>query len=143
MVNLKNILSIFLLSVLMISCGIETESKEQIFYLWTNSEPPKDVKTINGKYWESGHWSKEYEIYIHLKPSEIWWNNFKKINELDLNKIEFSEEINLKLKPGFKKILVIANWFKPNKNSIIYQKGESEYYWNEQTQDLFIHEIQL
>ncbi|WP_262152465.1 hypothetical protein [Chryseobacterium foetidum] len=127
----------------MISCGIETDDKEQIFYLWTNSDLPNDVKTINAKYWESGHWSKEYEIYIHLKPSEKWWTDFKKINNLNSSKANFSAEINSKLKSDFKSILTIPKWFKPTVNSTVYQKENSEYYWNEKTHDLFIHEIQL
>ncbi|MBD8081159.1 hypothetical protein [Chryseobacterium caseinilyticum] len=143
MKKFKIILKIFFLITALISCGIETEDKEQIFYLWTNGELPKDVQTINGKYWESGHFTKEYEVYIHLKPSEKWWNEFKKVNELETHKSNFSEEIRLKLKPDYKRVIEIPKWFRPNKNSTVYQKTDSEFFWNETTRDLFIHEIQL
>lgn len=139
----KNILSIFLLATCMISCGTETDDKEQIFYLWTNGELPNDVQTINGKYWESGHFTREYEVYIHLKPTDKWWNEFRKVNELYSTKSNFSEEILLKLKPDYKGVIEIPEWFRPNKNSTVYQKRDSEFYWDENTKDLFIHEIQL
>lgn len=133
----------FCLSTIVDSCGIETDNKDQIFYLWTNGELPKDIKTINGKYWESGHFTKEYEVYIHLKSTDKWWENFKKINQLDAHKASFSEEIQSKLNPEFKRVLQIPKWFKPDRNSVIYQKGESEFYWDSKTKDLYIHEIQF
>ncbi|KQT18442.1 hypothetical protein ASG31_06895 [Chryseobacterium sp. Leaf404] len=141
--NFKNILSIFISAICVISCGIETDDKDEIYYLWTNAELPKDVLTINGKYWESGHFTKEYEVYIHLKPTVKWWNEFKKVNELDSAKSNFSEDIILKLKPNYNRAINLPEWFKPNKNSTFYQKKDSEFYWNEKTKDLFIHEIQL
>jgi hypothetical protein len=32
----------------------------------------KDINMINGKYWQSAHWSKEYELYAEIKSTEDW-----------------------------------------------------------------------
>ena len=143
MKNPRPFLMLFFLSLILVNCGVETDNKEQIFLLWTNAELPKEVKTLNGKYWESGHYIKEYEVYIHLKSTEKWWVDFKKNNQLDTHKSSFSEDIQKKLKSDYKGVIKIPKWFKPSKNSTIYQKGESEFYWDNTTKDLYIHEIQL
>lgn len=144
---MKQLKYIFLLffTVLLTSCmEINSENPKEIFELWTGNELPKEIKLVNGKYWQSAHWTKEYEVYAEIKSTETWWNDFKNNNELNNFKSSLNNDIEEKFfKNKNEEIIKQPNWFKPEKNSGIYIKGSSEYFWNPKTKILFIHEIQL
>lgn len=144
---MKQLKYIFLLffTVILTSCmEINSENPKEIFELWTGNELPKEIKLVNGKYWQSAHWTKEYEVYAEIKSTETWWNDFKNNNELNNFKSSLNDDIEEKFfKNKNEEIIKQPNWFKPEKNSGIYIKGSSEYFWNPKTKILFIHEIQL
>ena len=144
---MKQLKYIFLLffTVILTSCmEINSENPKEIFELWTGNELPKEIKLVNGKYWQSAHWTKEYEVYAEIKYTETWWNDFKNNNELNNFKSSLNNDIEEKFfKNKNEEIIKQLNWFKPEKNSEIYIKGSSEYFWNPKTKILFIHEIQL
>ena len=144
---MKQLKYIFLLffTVILTSCmEINSENPKEIFELWTGNELPKEIKLVNGKYWQSAHWTKEYEVYAEIKSTETWWNDFKNNNELNNFKSSLNNDIEEKFfKNKNEEIIKQLNWFKPEKNSEIYIKGSSEYFWNPKTKILFIHEIQL
>lgn len=141
---LKYIFLLFFTALLTSCVEINSENTKEIFELWTGTELPKDINMINGKYWQSAHWSKEYELYAEIKPTQDWWKKMKKINQLDEFKSQFNIDIEEQfLKNNNKDIIEQPNWFKPEKNSEVYIKGSSEYFWNPKTKTLFIHEIQL
>ena len=144
---MKQLKYIFLLffTVILTSCmEINSENPKEIFELWTGNELPKEIKLVNGKYWQSAHWTKEYEVYAEIKSTETWWNDFKNNNELNNFKSSLNNDIEEKFfKNKNEKLIKQPNWFKPEKNSEIYIKGSSEYFWNPKTKILFIHEIQL
>ena len=67
---MKQLKYIFLLffTVILTSCmEINSENPKEIFELWTGNELPKEIKLVNGKYWQSAHWTKEYEEYAEIK----------------------------------------------------------------------------
>ena len=144
---MKQLKYIFLLffTVILTSCmEINSENPKEIFELWTGNELPKEIKLVNGKYWQSAHWTKEYEVYAEIKSTETWWNDFKNNNELNNFKSSLNNDIEEKFfKNKNEEIIKQPNWFKPEKNSEIYIKGSSEYFCNPKTKILFIHEIQL
>ena len=144
---MKQLKYIFLLffTVILTSCmEINSENPKEIFELWTGNELPKEIKLVNGKYWQSAHWTKEYEVYAEIKSTEPWWNDFKNNNELNNFKSSLNNDIEEKFfKNKNEELIKKPNWFKPEKNSEIYIKGSSEYFWNPKTKILFIHEIQL
>ena len=144
---MKQLKYIFLLffTVILTSCmEINSENPKEIFELWTGNELPKEIKLVNGKYWQSAHWTKEYEVYAEIKSTETWWNDFKNNNELNNFKSSLNNDIEEKFfKNKNEEIIKQLNWFKPEKNSEIYIKGSSEYFCNPKTKILFIHEIQL
>lgn len=144
---MKQLKYIFLLffTVILTSClEINSENPKEIFELWTGNELPKEIKLVNGKYWQSAHWTKEYEVYAEIKSTETWWNDFKNNNQLNDFKSSFNNDIEDKFfKNKNKDIIEQPNWFNPGKSSEIYIKGESEFFWNPKTKTIFIHEIQL
>ena len=138
---------IFLLffTALLTSCmEINSENPKEIFELWTGHQQPKEITLVNGKYWQSAHWTKEYEIYAEIKSTETWWNDFKINNQLSDFKSSFNNEIQEKFyKNKNEEIIKQPNWFNPEKSSEIFIKGSSEFFWNSKTKTLFVHEIQL
>lgn len=144
MIYLKNILY-FLILTFLFNCSEKTsENEHEIYNLWLSQKEPKNITVLNGKYWESAHWSKEYEIYIQLKSDEKWWNEFKKINNLNQYQSSFTDEIEERFyKIPLKKIITQPEWFKPKKTSEIYITHSGEYFWDEAAGIIFIHEIQL
>lgn len=138
---------IFYCIILLFLCNCSeknTENKDEIFELWTSQKAPENISVIKGKYWESAHWSKEYEIFIQIRSDKKWWNEFKNINNLEQYKTNFNEEIenNFYTNPQ-KRIIEQPNWFIPNKKSEIYIKGSSEYFWDPKSETIFIHELQF
>ena len=84
-----------------------------------------------------------------LKPStkKVLFSISKALNEINeiIGKQVFYSNINMNFnyKNKNEELIKQPNWFKPEKNSEIYIKGSSEYFWNPKTKILFIHEIQL
>jgi hypothetical protein len=72
----------------------------EVYNLW-GGEVPKEVEVINGKYWQSAHFTKEYIMYLELKASPLWRTELIKQNNL----VETKERISIPSDA--------PNWFKP------------------------------
>lgn len=144
MKNLK-LLFFLIISVIITGCSeVSSENPKEVFELWTGSELPKEIQLKNVKYWQSAHWTKEYEVYAEIKSTENWWNDFKKNNQLNDYKTNFNNDIEEKFyKNKHKAIIEQPVWFNPDKSSQIYIKGGSDFFWNPKTKTLFVHEMQL
>lgn len=134
----KSSISIFFTALvfLLIAC-IEknTEDPKETYMLWSGEKPSKEVEIIHGKYWQSSHWSKEYIIYLELKGSPLWRNEFIKQNSLIQGKTDESLPSNA------------PSWFKPTAKFKIWKPSKfsqgAVYYENSQSGQMFIYEIQL
>jgi len=61
------------------SCKEKTSTNpNEIYQLWTGVNPSKEIKVINGQYWESVHWTKEYVLFMELQTDNFFWDKFKK-----------------------------------------------------------------
>ena len=59
------------------SCSeIKTTNPKKIYEYWAGTNLPPDLELINGQYWQSAHWTREYIMYLEFKPSENWWKEF-------------------------------------------------------------------
>jgi len=115
---------------------INTTDPKKVYKYWTGSNPPKDIKLIRGQYWQSAHWTKEYVMYLKFKPTNIWWDEFIKQNQLKID-----HEI-------WKMPLDAPNWFNPSIKSIKYIKPDlfdqgSRCFIDTLTGECYIYEIQL
>ncbi len=119
-----------------ISCREKnTEDALKAYTYWAGQSPTDDVKPINGKYFESANWSKEYSVYLELNVSTSWVNQYIKQNKLVRCIDNYSVPIDAPI------------WFKINKNSVIFIRSEdnfgSVYFEDTVYKKMFIYEMQL
>lgn len=132
--------SIILILLITFSSCIEKSisDPQEAYSYWIKSDMKSEIEVINGKYWESSHFTYEYIIYLELKVNVDWWTKFSKDNELVIDTYQNESLYN----NDFPK------WFKPNQEFVKYKSNSnsdqgSMYFYNEKTQSVFIYEIQL
>lgn len=131
---LLNLIAIFALT----SCSEKTSTNpNEVYQLWSGSKPSKEVKVINGKYWESAHWTREYILFLELEAKPQFWTEFKEQNNLIIDTTKNDYSISDK-----------PEWFKPSKNSIKHKINDefdqgSRYYQDSTNNKIYIYEIQL
>lgn len=134
---MKNQILAIILLLLFSSCTeINTTKPTEVYKNWTDSNPPKNLQLINGKYWQSANWSKEYIMTLKIKPTKKWWYEFVSQNQLELDTTKW-------IKPND-----LPKWFKPSVNSIMYKmSGDfdqgSRYFFENKSGECYIYEIQL
>src|SRR5687767_3105717 len=75
--------------ILMTGCDeIKTSEPEEVYFHWTNGASPDGLELLDGEYWQSAHWTKEYVMYLKLKPSKEWWRKYKEINGFEGHRID-------------------------------------------------------
>jgi hypothetical protein len=80
--HLKFILPLIIFFCLASCLEKETTNPEEVYKYWSGNNPEKDMKIIHGKYWQSAHWTREYEMYLELVGSPLWLEEFIKQNKL-------------------------------------------------------------
>lgn len=119
------------------SCSeIRTNNPTEVYKHWSGSAPSRDVELLNGQYWQSSHWTREYILFLNINATETWWAEF-----VDQNSLVIDNERLIKLTDKPK-------WFNPNKNMAVYRRAGSfdqgsRYFRNTETSECFIYEIQL
>jgi hypothetical protein len=125
---------LFLIALLFTACSEKRTNDPVRAYTYWAGEKPNDIKVINGQYWESAHWSKEYILYMELKATRLWRKEFIKQNNLVVTtdyEIPDDAPSWFKLNSGFK-------MWKPSG----FDQG-SLYLEDSVTEHFFIYEIQL
>lgn len=123
--------------LLLTSCAeINTTNTNKAFRYWDGKNPSSDIQVLRGQYWQSGHWTTEYIVYLKFKSTNEWWNTF-------LKKKNLSEDENNWTLPTDAPV-----WFKPSNHSIRLGTSDdfdqgSRYFRDPVTQVCYIYEIQL
>lgn len=125
-----------LLSIFFISCSeVRTSNPIESYRFWAGEDPTDDIEVLNGQYWQSAHWTKEYILYLKIKPTYTWWNEFVKQNHLQVDKEKWTKPADS------------PNWFLPGNKFEVYKPSDdfndSRYFWNNSTGDCYFYEIQL
>jgi len=137
MTQKKHILLISYLIIFLTSCSeIRTDSAIETYRYWAGADPAKDIGLINGQYWQSSHWTKEYILYLQIKPTKEWLDSFISQNKLVIDKRNWT-------KPDDSPI-----WFEPSDNSLRYSDGKdfeqgTRYIYDSISGICFLYEIQL
>jgi hypothetical protein len=70
-------LSLTLFTILLSSCSPKTsENPSEVYQLWAGEKPSKNLKVLHGKYWQSGHFTKEYIMFMELRAPNDWIQEF-------------------------------------------------------------------
>jgi hypothetical protein len=129
-------LSLTLFTILLSSCSPKTsENPSEVYQLWAGEKPSKNLKVLHGKYWQSGHFTKEYIMFMELRAPNDWIQEFIVQN---------------KLKPATEPIALPSDtplWFKPTSAYKIWEPSDfsqgSAYYVDSLNGQIMIYEIEL
>jgi hypothetical protein len=128
--------TIFILLILLASCSIKTKNAKEAYKHWSGSESPKEIKLIKGEYYQSPHFSLEYELFLKFKSDDKWFNEFIKYNKLEIDTV----------KNDWAKFTELPKWFETDTNYLIYTKDQndkferSRYFINPKTGICYIYE---
>jgi hypothetical protein len=114
----------------------KTSNAKDTYKYWAGTDASSDIELIDGQYWQSSHWTKEYIMYLKFKPTKVWWDEFLKQNSISADK------------DGWTIPSDAPTWFKPSDNSVRYGGGDdfdqgSRYFIDTTTSICYIYEIQL
>lgn len=136
--NKLNIFILVLLTTFLLTSCSETKTSKaaETFKYWSGTNAPVDLELLEGQYWQSPHWTKEYIMYLKFKPTKKWWDEFLKQNHITEDKEEWAFPNDA------------PNWFKPSDNSIRYSIKDdldqgSRYFRDTLTGICYIYEIQF
>jgi uncharacterized protein YceK len=122
--------------LLMTGCSeINTTDPVDSYKYWAGTTPPKDLEIVQAKYWQSSHWSKEYILYLRVKPTNEWWNEFVKQNNLTQDNGQWSVPTN---SPGWFKLPATGTLYRPENDFY-----DSRFFRDSQTGECYIYDIQL
>jgi hypothetical protein len=124
------------LLISLLNCSpVTSENPTEVYRLWNGEKPSNEIKVLNGKYWQSGHFTKEYIMYLELKAPKDWIKEFIVQNKLK----QISETVALPLDA--------PAWFKPTATFQGWEPTDfsqgSTYYIDSANGHLMIYEIQL
>jgi hypothetical protein len=114
---------------------VNTTDPNDSFAYWAGQDPTDDIQVLNGQYWQSAHWTKEYILHLKFKSTEKWWSEFVKQNNL------------IRVPNDWPKSSDFPDWFQPSSRSEIFvspkDSNESRYFRDSATGICYIYEIQL
>lgn len=122
--------------IFLTSCSeIITTDLEQVYKYWSGLSAPADLELLEGQYWQSAHWTKEYIMFLKFKPTKEWWASFLDQNQLLID--------NQWVRPSN-----APEWFTPSDKTVMYSSGDtfeqgSRYFRDTLTNECYIYEIQL
>lgn len=135
--KLFNKIVAFSITFLIVSCfSVETKNAEKAYKYWSGSEVPKEIELIKGEYYQSPHFSLEYELFLKFKTDKKWFDEFIVNNQLEVGSIRNDWSAWTKL----------PEWFNTDNSYIIYTKDQidkfekSRYFYNPQNGISFIYE---
>lgn len=118
------------------SCSeIRTNDPIESYKYWSGAKPTAEIEMVKGQYWQSSHWTKEYILYLKLLPTNVWWGEFVKQNNLVLADKDWNRPHEL------------PDWFQVDDDFEMYKPlndiNESRYFRDTETGECYIYEIQL
>lgn len=134
--KMKLLVIIMLSSFILVSCSeTRTNDPTDSYMYWAGTKPANDLKVLHGRYWQSGHWTKEYVLYLHLKPTDKWWDEFVKQNQLQKDNEDWTKPTDS------------PDWFQRKRDVEIYKPAgdfnDSRYFRDKANGECYIYEIQL
>jgi len=130
------ILTLLYFTSILSSCSKKTNDANEAFKYWSGIDASGELKLLNGQYYESPHFTKEYILYLKFKPTKKWWLEYLKYNSITRDKNDWTVPDDA------------PTWFKPSDNSLRYWRIDnfdqgSRYFCDTTTGICYIYEIQM
>jgi hypothetical protein len=115
---------------------IETRNAEKAFEYWSGNDVPDEIEVMKGEYYQSPHFSLEYELFLKFKSDTKWFDDFVEFNGLEIDTVGHD----------WKQWTELPIWFKPNQDFIMYSRDQanklerSRYMRNPKTGMSYIYE---
>ena len=108
---------VFSLLTLLVSCSkIETQDAEKAYKYWTGNQSPKEIELVKGEYYQSPHFSLEYELFLKFKSDKKWFNEFVEYNKLEIDTLKYD----------WTRFTKLPEWFKIDQHYLIYTKDQND-----------------
>lgn len=132
----KQFLILLLILIILSGClDINTNDPEKAFRYWTHIPlPNSEVKALKGRYWQSNHFTLEYEVYLQLVASDEWREELIRFNDLVVDTTSWYCPKD------------VPNWFFPSDTLIQYQSRYNSLFrlWMRHNGDtVYIYDLQL
>lgn len=125
------------ISFLLTACfSVETDQPKKAWKYWSGSEPPENVQMIKGEYYQSPHFTLEYELFLKFKTNKKWLDEFITYNNLTIDTIG----------NDWARRTALPNWFKPDRSFVKYSSDpadnfeRSRYFFNPNNGEAYIFE---
>lgn len=126
-----------LTSILLVGCfPVETDDPNKAWEYWSGSEAPEGIELIKGEYYQSPHFSLEYELMLKFKSDKQWFVEFAAYNHLELDTIRHD----------WARWSDLPAWFKPSREFEKYSTDptddfeRSRYFFNPNNGETYIYE---
>lgn len=120
-----------------ISCfPLETKNAEKAYNYWAGNKPPSTIRLLEGEYYQSPHFSLEYEVFLKFEFDEQWFYDFVEDNDLELDTVH----------NNWSQFTKLPEWFTVDNNFLIYAKDpydvleSSRYFINPKNGICYIYE---
>lgn len=64
----------------------KTSDVNDTYKYWAGTNSLPNIELLNGQYWQSAHWTKEYIMYLKFKSTQTLWDIFLKENLISSDK---------------------------------------------------------
>ncbi|MEQ6124060.1 hypothetical protein AAON49_07675 [Pseudotenacibaculum sp. MALMAid0570] len=132
---MKKIIPFLFISVLVISCfSVETKNPKKAFEYWAGFSPGDSIQILNGQYYQSPHFTLEYEAFLKIKPTIYWWKALVNQKKLVRDTSEWNRFTNND----------IPKWFSLNKEYYMYKPKDvhnrSRFFIHKETRIVLIYD---
>ena len=101
---------------LLVSClPIDTKNPEKAYKYWSGSDVPNNIELLKGEYYQSPHFTLEYELFLKFKSDKQWFDEFVTYNKLERDTIGNDWSLWTEL----------PKWFTYNQDYIIYARDQT------------------
>nr|WP_299384484.1 hypothetical protein [Allomuricauda sp.] len=132
----RRIISLGFIFLLMGCFSIETKNPRKAYKYWLGSNPPKEIELIKGEYYQSPHFTLEYELFLKFKSEKKWFDELVELNGLEIDTIGNTWSLWTEF----------PEWFDPGEGYLIYAKNQmdkfdrSRYFRNPKTGICYVYE---
>ncbi|MGB3592461.1 MAG: hypothetical protein WBA16_12315 [Nonlabens sp.] len=130
----KKVTLIFFTIIIIQGCfSRSSQNANDTFTYWLKMDPPKEVRVINGEFYQSPHFTLEYELFLEFMVKKTWWESLVATNQLIHTAFQFLPES-----------IDAPAWFTPDGTFELYKSAvtydRSFYYVNKQSGLCYVYE---